>query len=63
MSIIQPSPPPAFITIGGHILNTSQIKWAGKKDGQVYVEFVTGGWITLEESVMLSDLRSALYSH
>lgn len=57
---------PVFVDIGGRTINASQIKWVGvpkepnPSEGRVYIEFITGGFITLDEGITLGQFRTAL---
>lgn len=57
---------PVFVDIGARTINASQIKWVGVPQepnpaaGRVYIEFITGGFITLEEGITLGQFRTAL---
>lgn len=50
---------PQFVLVGGRVLHVNEIKWAGIKGQEVYVEFRSGGWTVLA-GVTLEQLNAAL---
>lgn len=48
---------PRFVSIGGNLLNLAEIKWVGKREDQVRIEFRSGGFITLDPLITLSDVE------
>lgn len=51
---------PRFVSIDGNLLNIAEIKWVGKRDDQVRVEFRSGGFITFHPNLTLSDVEVAI---
>lgn len=62
-----PTTAPSFMCIGGRILNATQIKYVGTRPvamgsdrRQVYIEFITGGFTTLDPEITLEDFEALL---